>query len=175
VPCVRITGRKGIVAVSKLGAPARAALLGIATGMRAYLPLAVVTSAAARGQAGIARRAPFLWLANRRVGTAMLLTAGAEVVADKLPTMHRRTTRLPMTVRVANGAALGAAAFAEDDLPIASGAIIGAVAAACAASLAYRLRILSKRAGVPNVLSGLVEDFAVVRLSMAAVDHPDDR
>jgi uncharacterized membrane protein len=82
--------------------------------------------------------------------------SAAELAADKLPSIPRRTLPLPLAGRAASGAFVGQAAARRGGLVP---ALVGAAAAVAAAFAAYHLRRLATdRLGVPNVVAGLAED-----------------
>jgi uncharacterized membrane protein len=142
----------------------RALLLGLASGLRAVVPLAPVTWAARTGRMRVSPGLAFRLLADETVGLLAMTVAVAEVILDKMPFMPRRS--LPL--RLINGAGLGAAVFAAEDEPIAIGAAIGATAAYCGALAGYHARRLLTRMGLPDVLVGLLEDSLTVVLTRLA-------
>ena len=152
-----------------LSPPARALLLGVAAGMRSQVPLAAMALQTERGQfdpGPAARR-----LVSSRGGVAgMVLAAGGELVADKLPQTPSRLSPLPFLYRLATGAALGSAAHYDANRPRALGAVLGAAGAGLGAAAGSRARVaLAGRSRVPAVVWGLAEDVAAVGLAAAVL------
>ncbi len=91
----------------------------------------------------------------------MVAAAAAEMIADKTPGIPARTDALPLSGRLASGAAAAAAAAAPGGRVRAAAA--GAAGALVASHALYHLRrLMTGRLGLPNAAAGLAEDvFAV--------------
>lgn len=153
----------------------RALLLGAVAGMRSQLPIALLGLESSRGRFDPGRS----WLA-RRLATpggvaATVLASVGELVGDKLPVTPDRTRPGPFTGRVATGTLVGAAVYQDADLPVAYGAVVGAVAAAASTLALARARsALGRRTPLPDLAWGLVEDALAVTLGLLAVQSRPD-
>ncbi len=147
---------------------ARAAILGVMSGMRSVAGPAAITRRAAGHPKGF-EKSIFWLLANPQM--AMLATLGqlVEIVLDKLPILPARIAPLPLLGRAVAGATAGAAAFAEADKPAVAGAAVGVVAAVASSYLFYRVRIgVEKALHVPDLVVAVAEDSGVFALDRAA-------
>jgi uncharacterized membrane protein/uncharacterized protein (UPF0548 family) len=148
----------------------RALSLGAVAGMRSQLPIALLGLEGYRGRFDPGRS----WLARRLatpggVAAAVLASIG-ELVADKLPATPDRTRPGPFTGRVAIGTLVGAAVSRNADQPVASGAVIGALAAAASTLTLARARAaLGRRTPLPDLAWGVVEDAIALTLGLLAV------
>lgn len=149
----------------------RPLLLGVVTGLRSQLGLAVLAwSAPPSGRDSRALR-----LLRSGPGRIAIATAAAgEVVADKLPQTPSRLTPAPLASRLVCGAAVGALAVGRADrrttLLAAAAGVAGAGAGAYAGAT-YR-RTLTGRTGTPDLPWALVEDAAAAGLAAVAVRAP---
>ena len=123
----------------------RVVALATVTGVRSMAGLAAL--AAARG--GAAR-------------SAMMLVAGAEMVADKTPFIGNRIDPLPLGGRALMGATVGALVAHEARENVALGGVLGAATAVVATRIAYDVR---RHLRVPNAAGGLLEDALVVAVA----------
>lgn len=160
---------------------ARAAGLGLATGMRSLAPLAALSLAAYSGTFPL-RRSPFNLLATRPAAIALTVMAAGELVADKLPMTPDRTDPLAWLARVGLGSLDGALVGVQAGRGEAVYAAIGGTAAAASTYLFHALRLEVDSQGVPDPLAGAVEDllalsltFAVTRLGMRRPTSLRDR
>lgn len=118
---------------------AAAALLGASSGMRTFTPLAVLATR---------RRAPASLLVRR----AVLIAAGSELVADKLPFAPARTMPASYLGRIASAAFCGHAVAGYP------GAARGAAAGAVTTQLGYRAR----RAASASLRAAVLEDAVAI-------------
>ena len=149
----------------------RPLLLGVVTGLRSQLGLAVLAwSAPPSGRDPRALR-----LLRSRPGRIAIATAAAgEVVADKLPQTPSRLAPATLAGRLVSGAAVGALAAGRADrrttLLAAAAGVAGAGAGAYAGAT-YR-KALTERTGTPDLPWALVEDAAAAGLAAVAVRAP---
>lgn len=137
-----------------MSAARQALLLGVVTGMRSALPLALLT-----------RDGP---PALRR---ATVLAAAGELVGDKLPRTPSRTAAGPFGGRVVLGALAGGVVHRRGGLGVARGALLGAAGATAGTLAGYHARAwLGRSTPVPDAVWGAVEDVVAVRLARAALD-----
>jgi uncharacterized membrane protein len=150
--------------------PARALLLGLVSGLRTQVPVAVLAIEAQQGRfdpgAGrLARR-----FASPEGVLGAVVAAGGELVADKLPVTPDRTGAGPLFGRLAAGATVGAAVHYDAGHPRALGALLGMAGAGLGAFGGGRVRdLLADRTGLPQPLLGAVEDLFAVGLAVAVV------
>ncbi|HET9034792.1 MAG TPA: hypothetical protein VFN45_01255 [Myxococcaceae bacterium] len=130
-----------------------ASLLGVATGMRSLLPLAVLSTTRGR---------------RPRLRALLLPLAATELVGDKLPQTPSRLGPVPLTFRLFAGG-LGAAWLvpARRSVPLvlagAAGALAGAVLGARARSR------IPAATGTPDLPWAVLEDLTAATLTGAAM------
>jgi uncharacterized membrane protein len=150
--------------------PARALLLGVVTGIRSQVPVAVLAIEAQRGgfDPGAGRLARGFASPQGVLGAVVAL--GGELVADKLPVTPPRTTSGPLLQRLATGGTVGAAVHYDAGRPRALGALLGAVGAGAGAWAGTRARgFLAERTRLPGPVLGALEDLVAVGLAVAVV------
>jgi uncharacterized membrane protein len=127
---------------------AAATLLGVATGMRSFLPLAVLS----------------VTRSNRRGLRALLVPlAASELVADKLPRMGSRLAPGPLTARVV-AAGIGTCWLVPSRNP-APLVLAGAAGALAGAFLGHRARTrLPAATGTPDLPWAALEDATAATL-----------
>jgi uncharacterized membrane protein len=156
--------------VPSLPPPARALLLGFATGLRSQVPVALLAVESQRGRfdpggGRLARR----FGSTEGVLGAVVACAG-ELVADKLPVTPARTTIGPFLQRLATGGTVGAAVHYDAGRPRALGALLGAAGAGTGAYAGSRARVLAAdRTGLPGPLLGAAEDLVTFGLALAVL------
>lgn len=137
-----------------------AALIGAVTGIRSLLLPSLA----------VGRLEPLRHLDTplaRALVHGLRLAATSERVVDKLPWLPPRTDVLPLAGRLVGGATM--AALVVNGAPVRAAAT-GALFAAGAAFAATGLRrVATDRLGIPNVVSGLVEDGIATWLGRRAV------
>jgi uncharacterized membrane protein len=159
-----------VSALPPLPPPARALVLGFATGIRSQVPVALLAIAAERGEFDPGPGRVARTFATTRSVRGTLAAAGGELILDKLPVTPRRTTPGPLLQRLATGGAVGAAAHYDAGRPRAVGAVLGAAGAGAGAYLATRARVaLAERTRLPSPLLGAAEDLVAVALTLAAL------
>lgn len=138
-----------------LGPPTRAVALGVVCGVRTFAAPGV---AALRGRYG-----------SGGLRTGLLVVAGGELVADKLPAVPARTAPPALLGRLASGAAMGATDGGRVGLASARGlpAAAGALGAGLSAYATQRLRaVLGEATSLPDPVLGLLEDLVVLVLTL---------
>jgi uncharacterized membrane protein len=147
----------------------RSALLGVVTGMRSQLPVALLAWRRSRGQLPHDVAGPGGLFQRRAAVPLTALAAVTELVGDKLPTTPGRLEDRPFFGRVTLGAAAGsgvAAAFGHSTLV---GAALGVAGAAAGSIAGYRLRVAAvQRTNVPDTAWGLLEDALAITLGLIA-------
>jgi uncharacterized membrane protein len=124
----------------------------------AFLPLALLASASgARTMAGVAAISP-------RIPMRML--AGAELIADKLPSAPNRVDPALLLGRIAAGALVGAAVGRRTGMNRGESAVLGGLIAFASTHATYRLRLALAR-HLPAVAAALIEDAIVLGAAAA--------
>ena len=137
--------------------------LGAIAGVRSMAAPATLSQSVVEGSVGGLEGTPFATLGSPGVSTALRVLEIGEMIADKTPIIPNRTSLLPLLVRAASGAFVGAVLFASGGHREATGGVLGAVSAMAAAHAAERLRMqITQRLGVPNLVAGLLEDGIVL-------------
>lgn len=132
----------------------RALLLGFVTGLRSALALALL--------AGRARPA---------VRRGLLLAAGGELVADKLPQTPNRIDPGPLGGRLVFGALAGGIVYRRAGRSVATGALLGAAGAAAGSYGGQAARAwLARATPLPDPVLALVEDAVAISLGRAALE-----
>lgn len=146
----------------------RPLLLGLATGMRSQLGVAVLawSEPARTGETAALRtlRSP--------VGRAAAgLAAAGEIVGDKLPQTPSRLTSTVFTARLASGLVVGAlAANSTDKRAVGIGGALGlAGAAAGTYAGAYYRKVAVERTALPDLPFAVIEDTVAAGLAATAV------
>ncbi len=146
----------------------RPLLLGIVTGMRSQLGVAVL----AWSEPASGRDTRALRLLRSAPGrTVVGLAAAGELVADKLPSTPSRLAPMVLGARLATGAAVGAlAAGSVDKRTVAIAGAVGVAGAAAGsyAGAAYR-KALPARTHTPDLPWALGEDAIAAGLAATAV------
>jgi uncharacterized membrane protein len=146
----------------------RPLLLGVVTGLRSQLGLAVLawSEPAAKHDPVVLRG-----LRSTPGRVAVTLGAAGELVVDKLPSTPSRLQPKVLGVRLATGAAVGAlAAGTSDRRALAVASAVGAAGAAAGsyAGAAYR-KALPARTHTPDLPWALTEDAVAAGLAATAV------
>jgi uncharacterized membrane protein len=110
----------------------RAALLGVATGMRSTVGLAAVVITRERPLPGPLRR--------RLTGRAVAVSVAGELVADKLPSAHSRLEPPGLIARGVSAALAGALVSDREGARVAIDAVVAASVALASAKVAHDLR-----------------------------------
>jgi uncharacterized membrane protein len=150
--------------------PARALLLGVVTGMRTSLAVALLAVEAERGRfdPGAGRLARRLASPGGAVGA--LLSAAGELLVDKLPVTPDRLAAGPFLGRLATGGMVGAAVHYDAGYARPLGAVLGAAGAGLGAVAVTRVRtMVADRTQLPAPLLGAVEDVVAIGLGLAVV------
>jgi uncharacterized membrane protein len=147
----------------------RAIQLGVASGIRSSIPLALVARAGTNDVIALRGERPFELLTRRHVANVLMLAIPGEIVIDKLPFTPKRTDLGPLVGRMILGAtAAGAAAAGEgESIPVATG--VGALAAAWGSFAATGARLALDQRGATDILVGLFEDALAIALALSAL------
>lgn len=146
--------------------------LGLASscGLNASIPL-LVLALADRFTTVIELRQPFDALASSWAILALLLLLPFELILDKIPRLDTLSDRMHTVIRIPSGAAAMMAASGQTDglLP-AIAVLFGAAAAGTVHLFKLRARpaVTYATAGIANPLVSMIEDFAVIVVSITA-------
>lgn len=141
--------------------------LGVVSGMRSFLAIAVVSVTLSRRPELPPPVGPAIWLMLRPIAIVLALCAVAELVADKFPRIGSRIAIGPLVARIVTGALSGAAAAQVAHVDGWKGGLVGAVGAIVGAFGFYHLRQWVDRiSGIRDPYVGAAED--VVALAIAA-------
>jgi uncharacterized membrane protein len=143
----------------------RALLVGATAGPRSITPLAIVATAAARGELPQDHGAPKL-LAHPLVASAITALAAGELAGDKMKTAPDRIIWPGMIARTATGA-IAAMAVSPKSKRV-TAALIGGVAAAVVSHLSFRAR-MGAMGRYGQTATGVVEDLINFAASAAIV------
>lgn len=146
--------------------------LGLASssGLNAYIPL-VVLALADRFTTIIELRHPFDVLSSPWAILALLLVLPSELILDKIPRLDTLSDRFHTVIRIPAGAiAMTATMGQSDGLHWAIAAFLGATAAGVVHVFKLRSRpsVTRATAGIANPLVSVIEDFAVIIVSITA-------
>jgi uncharacterized membrane protein len=135
-----------------------ASVIGLVSGMRAFLGPSILGQIARRGGLEISE-SPFGKIGHPTTATIVSLLSIGELIGDKLPNMPARTNPLALVPRILSGALCGAVLCASKKRSSVVGAIAGACGAAGGTFAAYHLRkLVTESLELPNPAVGALED-----------------
>jgi uncharacterized membrane protein len=138
----------------------RVALLGVVTGMRTFVPFALLAWLAP----------PVGWLTTIWARVAITLASASELVMDKLPNTPSRLKPGGMVGRITCGGLMGWALTAQAQGPIWLGVTLGVVGAIAGAFAGSALRgFLGRKTGKPDLWFALSEDALAVGIGAWAI------
>jgi uncharacterized membrane protein len=147
---------------------AAAVTLGAVAGMRTFSAPAIA-STRLQGQIWSWRRnRAERFLRKPAVRAALVALAGAELLADKLPSAPDRIRPIPLAARAASGAIVGWS-IGQDRAAARRLAVAGALAAVASAYLAWGVRrFIASRSSIPDPLIGACEDVLAIAVGRSA-------
>jgi uncharacterized membrane protein len=138
----------------------RVTLLGIVTGMRTFVPFALLTWLAP----------PVGWLATIWARVVITLASGSELVLDKLPKTPSRLKPGGMVGRLICGGLMGWALTAQTRGPVWLGIMLGVAGAICGAFAGNTFRgFMARKTGKPDLWFALTEDVLAVGIGAWAI------
>jgi uncharacterized membrane protein len=138
-------------------------ILGLVTGMRSMLALALLTSLAP----------PVAWLSNMWAWGLTSAAAVGELVLDKLPKTPGRLSPGPFFGRLGIGGLVGGLLMVRPHAPIWIGAGLGALSAAAGAVAGNKLRAaLGRKTGIRDRWFALAEDMIALGAGVWALLGP---
>lgn len=147
--------------------------LGVVSGMRSFLAIAVTAVTLWRRPELPPPIGPAIWLAMPPIAVLLALCALAELVADKFPRIGARIAPGPLVARMITGALSGAAVAQVAHVAGWKGGLVGAAGAIVGAFGFYHLRRWVDRVtGIRDPYIGAAEDvlaLAIAATAMAAL------
>jgi uncharacterized membrane protein len=155
----------------------RAVVLGVVTGMRTQLPLALLAAQAKRGRFAADSAPPPTSLHSSAALPLLTISAAGEMVVDKLPIAPSRLAPGPLFGRFLFGGLAGALVARGAGQRILTGAVLGAGGAGVGAFAGYHVRVwLGETTGLPDPIWGALEDTLALALGLSSlVDSPVTR
>jgi len=140
--------------------------IGAVSGLRSMVGTAIISQAAHNRVVKVSDT-PLAWMSSKRAGQITAIFAGAELVADKLPFMPKRTDKPALIARFIAGAICGAAvssARRREERIV--GALVGGSAAVIASYVGFEYR---KHVNLPGFAAAIVEDAIAITAGSAVV------
>src|SRR5437764_5519849 len=139
--------------------------VGVAAGLRAFTPPAVVAWAAHLGWLNL-NNSPLAFMGSIITVVIFSLLALFELFADLQPTTPKRTAPFPLTARILSGGLCGACLCAASNQSLIIGAILGAVGGVIGAFAGYETRRrLVAALHVKDIFVALLEDLVAIGLA----------
>jgi len=113
--------------------------IGIVAGLRSLTAPAVVAWAAHLDWLNL-HGSPLAFMGSTTAVVIFSMLAVGELVADKVPTMGKRTAPAPLVARMITGALCGASVCASTRQSLVIGALLGGIGGTIGAFLGYRIR-----------------------------------
>lgn len=147
--------------------------LGVVSGMRSFLAIALTALTLWRRPEIVPQMSPASWLAHAPVAIVLGALELGELVADKMPWVGARIAPGPLVARIVTGALSGAAAAQVAHVDGWKGGVVGAVGAVVGAFGFYHLRQWVDRiTGIRDPFIGFAEDvlgFAIAATALATL------
>ncbi len=143
-------------------------IVGFATGLRTFTPMAFICWVAVWGWLPLGgSRLAFLGTETGAVIVTIL--AVIELIGDKLPITPRRTSKGPLGGRVIIASFAGASLALGMGRPWIFPMLCGVVAAVAGAFAGFNYRTrLTKKTPIPDFVFALIEDVATIALTLCA-------
>ena len=143
--------------------------IGIVAGLRSLTAPAVVAWAAHLGWLNLHGSSLAFMGSTAAVAIFSVLAIG-ELIADKLPTIPRRTSPAPLMARIITGGLCGACLCAAAGRSLVVGVVLGGIGAVVGAFLGYGIR---RRLDLPinDLVVAVCEDVAAVGLALFVVSR----
>ncbi|WP_348267716.1 DUF4126 family protein [Edaphobacter paludis] len=144
-------------------------MLGAATGMRTFTPMAVICWFAYAGNLPVDETWAS-WVAKLVTAIVFTVLAVGELVGDKLPQTPDRTSMLPLLARLIFGGLVGAIIAGSLNGPATEGAILGIGGALVGAFGGYLVRrAIVEWSGGKDWPVAVAEDFVAVGFAVIAL------
>jgi uncharacterized membrane protein len=153
--------------------PALAVGIGVVAGLRSLTAPAIISWAAREKMIRPIPSVPGRMLLASSSKKIAELAVG-ELIADKLPSTPSRLSTIPLTARLASGAACGAALSVAAEEPPRNGALLGALGALAGAFAGFYLRKRLSR-NLPPFVVAVGEDLLAITAGAAIVSAVSNR
>ena len=145
--------------------------IGIVAGLRSLTAPAVVAWGARLGSLNL-HGSPLAFMGSTTAVVIFSLLAIGELVADKLPTMAKRTSPAPLIARIITGGLCGACLCAAAGKLLAGGALLGGIGGIVGAFLGYEIRRrLVNNVHIKDFFVAVCEDVIAVGLALFLVSR----
>jgi uncharacterized membrane protein len=139
--------------------------IGVAAGLRALTPPAVVAWAAHLGWLNL-NNTPLAFMGSIITVIIFSLLAVFELISDLRPQTPKRTAPMPLVARILTGGLCGACVGAANSQSLIIGAILGAIGAVIGAFAGYEIRRkLVAALNIKDVFIALLEDLVTIGLA----------
>ena len=140
--------------------------IGIVAGLRSLTAPAVVAWGAHLTWLNL-HGSPLAFIGSTTAVAIFSLLAIGELIADKLPTIPKRTAPAPLLARVVTGGLCGACLAVAGGAALVAGAVAGAIGGVAGAFGGYQARIgLVRSMRVPDVVIAIPEDLVAIGLGL---------
>ena len=143
--------------------------IGIVAGLRSFTAPAVVAWGAHLTWLNL-HGSPLAFIGSTTAVAIFSLLAIGELIADKLPTIPKRTAPAPLLARVVTGGLCGACLFAAAGQPLIGGALLGAIGGIVGAFLGYGIRSRLDL-HIRDLVVAVCEDVVAVGLALFLVSR----
>ena len=143
--------------------------IGIVAGLRSLTAPAVVAWAAHLGWLNL-HGSPLAFMGSTVTVAIFSVLAIGELIADKLPTMSKRTAPAPLMARIITGGLCGACLCTSAGQSVVVGVVLGGIGAVVGAFLGYGIR---RRLDlhINDLVVAVCEDVAAVGLALFVVSR----
>ena len=143
--------------------------IGIVAGLRSLTAPAVVAWGAHLGWLNL-HGSPLAFMGSTTAVAILSALAIGELIADKLPTIPKRTSPVPLMGRVITGCLCGACLCAATGQSLIAGALLGGIGGIVGAFLGYSIRkYLDLR--IKDLVVAVCEDVVAVGLALFFVSR----
>lgn len=139
--------------------------IGVAAGLRALTPPAVVAWAAHLGWLNL-NNSPLAFMGSIITVVVFSLLAVVELIGDLRPSTPKRTAPMPLIARILTGGLCGACLCAASNQSLIIGAILGALGGVIGAFAGYEVRRkLVTALNIKDIFIALLEDLVTIGLA----------
>ena len=145
--------------------------IGFVAGMRSLSAPAIVSHKLSTAQPDPIPTSKLHFFTSLKAANALMVLAGAELVGDKVPNVPNRIETQPLTMRIASGAACGAAISEAEGKQARFGAVFGGLGAIAGAyTFFYLRRWLTFEKGLPDPYVAIAEDVLAIGAGLLTVN-----
>jgi len=143
--------------------------IGIVAGLRSLTAPAVVAWAAHLNWLNL-HHSPLAFMGSTAAVAIFSVLAIGELVADKLPTIPKRTAPAPLIARIVTGALCGACLCLSTGQSLVAGALLGGIGGVIGAFLGYDIR-RRLNSHIKDLVVAVCEDVVAVGLALFLVSR----